>query len=65
MHIHSWLKIFIYEYSEQNHMAKLIQIVVCDEKHLSYIILRGVLSKKEWEVRGKVFPMTWWRYEDT
>ena len=51
MHIHSWLKIFIYEYSEPNHMAKLIQIVVCDEKPLNYIKRRAV-SKNEKEKRG-------------
>ena len=51
MHNHSWLKIFIYEYSEPNHMAKLIQIVVCDEKPLNYIKRRAV-SKNEKEKRG-------------
>ena len=64
MHNHSWLKIFIYEYSEQNHMAKLIQIVVCDEKPQNYVKRRAV-KKKEREVRGKIFPMTCWCYEDT
>ena len=45
-------------------MAKLIQIVVCDEKPLIYIMRRAV-SKNEMEVRGKIFPMTCWCYEDT
>ena len=52
MHIHSWLKIFIYEYSEPNHMAKLIQIVVCDEKPLNYIKRRVVKKGEGGERKG-------------
>ena len=52
MHIHSWLKIFIYEYSEPNHMAKLIQIVVCDEKPLNYIKRRAVKKGEGGERKG-------------